>query len=41
MGCCADEDRWFDRVGWHEIRPGTQAYPGLPADADFQRLVRD
>jgi hypothetical protein len=20
MGCCADEDRWFDNVGWHEIR---------------------
>jgi hypothetical protein len=40
MGCCADEDRWFDRVEWHEIRPGTRAFLGLPADADFRRLVR-
>lgn len=38
--CCADEDRWFDRVEWHEIRPGTRAFLGIPADADFRRLVR-
>ncbi len=40
MGCCADEDRWLDRVEWHEIRPGTRAFLGVPADADFPRLVR-
>ena len=40
MGCCADEDRWLDRVEWHEIRPGTRAFLGASADADFPRLVR-
>ena len=40
IGCCADEDRWFDRVGWHEIRPSTRSFLGTPADADFQQLVR-
>jgi hypothetical protein len=40
MSCCADEDRWLDRVGWHEIRPGTRACLGVAADADFRRLVR-
>jgi hypothetical protein len=40
MDCCTDEDRWFDRVEWHEIRPGTRAFLGAPADADFPRLVR-
>jgi hypothetical protein len=40
IGCCADEDRWLDRVEWHEIRPGTRAFLGAPADADFRRLVR-
>jgi hypothetical protein len=40
MGCCVDEDRWFDRVDWHEIEPGTRACLGLPADADFRRMVR-
>jgi hypothetical protein len=40
MSCCADEDRWIDRVGWHDIRPGTWACLGVPADADFRRLVR-
>jgi hypothetical protein len=40
MGCGADEDRWFDRVEWHKIRPGTRAFLGAPADADFLRLVR-
>jgi hypothetical protein len=39
-GSCADEDRWFDRVEWHEVRPGTRAFLGMPADADFPRLVR-
>jgi len=40
FGYCADEDRWFDRIGWHEIRPGTRTALGGPADADFQRLAR-
>ena len=40
LGACADEDRWFDRVGWHEIRPGTRAALGAPADAGFEALVR-
>jgi hypothetical protein len=40
MGCCADEDRWFDRVEWHEISPGTRTRLGMPGDADFRRLVR-
>jgi hypothetical protein len=39
-GCCADEDRWFDRVEWHEIRRGTRAFLDVPADADFPRVVR-
>jgi hypothetical protein len=40
MGCCADEDRWFDRVEWHEVRPGTRACLSVSADADFRCLVR-
>jgi hypothetical protein len=40
MGCCADEDRWFDRVEWHEIRPGTRTLLGAPADADFRSVLR-
>ena len=40
MGCCADEDRWFDNVGWHEIRLGTRAFLGAPADIGFRQLVR-
>jgi hypothetical protein len=40
MGCCADEDRWFDRVERHEVRPGTRACLSVSADADFRRLVR-
>jgi hypothetical protein len=38
-GCCADEDRWFDRVEWHEIGRGTRAFLDVPANADFRRLV--
>jgi hypothetical protein len=37
---CADEDRWFDRVEWHEIRDGTRAFLGVAADADFRTMVR-
>ena len=40
MGCCADEDRWFDNVGWHEIRAGTREFLGSPADAGFLEVVR-
>jgi len=40
MGSCADEDRWFDRVDWHEIRAGTRAVVHAPADADFNALTR-
>jgi hypothetical protein len=40
LGACADEDRWFDRVGWREIRPGTRKFLGVLADADFAALVR-
>jgi hypothetical protein len=40
VDCCADEDRWFDNVGWHEIRPGTRAFLGAPADADYRLVVR-
>jgi hypothetical protein len=39
-GSCADEDRWLDRVEWHEITPGTRAYLEAAADADFETLVR-
>lgn len=39
ISCCAGEDRWFDRVEWHEIRPGTRAFLGVSADADFAHLV--
>jgi hypothetical protein len=40
MDCCADEDRWFDNVEWHEIRPGTRAFLGAPDDADYRQVVR-
>ena len=40
LGACADEDRWFDRVGWHEIRPGTRDLLDVADDADFAALVR-
>jgi hypothetical protein len=39
-GACTDEYRWFDRVGWHDIRPGTRAALGAPADAGFDTLSR-
>jgi len=39
-GCCADQDRWFDRVEWHTIRPGTRAILGVGADASFKVLAR-
>lgn len=39
-GCCADAERWFDDVSWHEIRPGTRAMLGAPADAGFRQLAR-
>jgi hypothetical protein len=37
---CADQDRWFDHVEWHDISPGTRAFLGALADADFKALVR-
>jgi hypothetical protein len=40
LGACADEDRWFDRVSWHKIRPGTREFLGAAEDADFRALVR-
>jgi hypothetical protein len=40
IGCCADEDRWFDNVEWHEVRAGTRAFLGAPADADYRQVVR-
>jgi hypothetical protein len=40
VGSCADADRWFDRIGWHEIRPGTRGMLGAPVDADFADLAR-
>lgn len=40
VGSCADQDRWFDHVEWHDISPGTRAFLGAPADADFKTLVR-
>lgn len=39
VGCCSDEDRWFDRIEWHEISPGARRFLGVPRDADFARLV--
>lgn len=39
-GYCPDKDRWFDRVGWHEIQAGTRAALGAAAEADFSILVR-
>jgi hypothetical protein len=39
VAACADADRWFDQVGWHEIRPGTRSLLGVQADADFRALV--
>ena len=38
-GCCADEDRWFDRVEWHEIKSGTRDVLDVSAHADFDALV--
>jgi len=40
IGTCADEDRWFDRVSWHEIRPGTRNFLRAPPDAAYPSLVR-
>jgi hypothetical protein len=40
IGSCADTDRWFDRIGWHEIRAGTRGILSAPADADFTDLAR-
>jgi hypothetical protein len=40
IGCCADEDRWFDRIDWHAIKPATRVFLGAPADADFPVLAR-
>ena len=40
FGSCADEYRWFDRVGWHEVKPGTWGILSAPPDADFDGLVR-
>ena len=40
LGACADEDRWFDRVGWREIKPGTRAFLGVPVAGDFGALAR-
>jgi hypothetical protein len=40
FGSCADEYRWFDRVGWHEIKPGTRKFLRAPPHADFEVLVR-
>ncbi len=40
IGSCADEDRWFDNVEWHEIRPGTRKFLRVPPDADYASLVR-
>src|SRR5437868_567091 len=35
VGYCADEDRWFDCVEWHDIKHGTRAALGVSIDADF------
>lgn len=40
MDRCEDEDRWFDNVGWHDIRAGTRAFLGVPDDADYRHVVR-
>jgi hypothetical protein len=40
LGSCADRDRWFDHVEWHDISPGTRAFLSVSADADFKALVR-
>jgi hypothetical protein len=40
LGCCTDADRWFDRIEWHEISPGTRLALGTSADADFGQIAR-
>ena len=40
IGSCADEDRRFDNVEWHEIKPATRKFLRAPPDADFPTLVR-
>ena len=40
IGCCADEERWFDRIDWHEIKLGTRYALEPPDDADFRRLAQ-
>jgi hypothetical protein len=40
IGSCADTDRWFDNIDWHETRPGTRNFLGVPPDADYRALVR-
>jgi hypothetical protein len=39
-GSCADANRWFDGIEWHEISPGTRRFLGAPPDADFAALLR-
>jgi hypothetical protein len=40
IGSCTDADRWFDRIGWHDIPAGTRAFLGATSNADFPALVR-
>jgi hypothetical protein len=40
LGCCADKDRWFDAIEWHDIQPGTRTALRAPPDADYAALVR-
>jgi hypothetical protein len=40
IGCCTDEDRWFDNIEWHDIPGGTRRLLGTMANADFAALVR-
>jgi hypothetical protein len=40
IGCCPDNDRWFDAIDWHHIQPGTRTTLGASLDADYLVLVR-
>jgi hypothetical protein len=37
---CLNENRWFDCVEWHDIKPGTRLALGVSTDSGFRTLVQ-
>ena len=38
-GACADELRWFDRLGWRPISPKAKAFLDAGSDASFKEMA--